>query len=254
VSIFFENEQKSSLLDVVEFVLKFSYLFVSMRTTAKEQVPIKLVAQYLKTHLPRLPKDNNFAKLYNSLIEDHEQIYALRSKVSSRNKKILLLAVPSIEHHILDIQKEAKEQAHFQRTRDFIAILRHEALPVCICPQQSRHVGDILITKQKDCFHTRLDYVNVLIPRPRTVPKARSSSRINLTAEDSGHVENIDGFAKEIGCLETVRRILEDESRSEVTGAAFFAYLEIVKEHLLSSLSLSSKASDIEGLMLEIER
>jgi hypothetical protein len=257
VSMFFENEQKSSLLDVVEFVLKFSYLFDSMRTTAKEQVPIKLVAQYLKTHLPRLPKDfrdNNFAKLYNSLIEDHEQIYALRSKVSSRNKKILLLAVHSIEHHILDIQKEAKEQAHFQRTRDFIEILRHEALPVCICPQQSRHVGDILITKQKDCFHTRLDYVNVLIPRPRTVVKSRSSSRMNLATEDTGHVENIDGFAKEFGSLEAVRRSLDDESRSEVTGAAFFAYLEIVKEHLLSSLSLSSKTADIDGLMLEIER
>lgn len=256
-AVFFENEQKSSLLDVVDFVLKFSYLFDSIRTTAKEQVPIKLVAQYLKTNLPRLPRElreHNYAKLYNCLLEDHEQAYLLRSKVSSRNKKILLLAVNSIEHHIHDIQKEAKEQAHFQRTRDFIEILRNEALPVCICPQHGKEVGDILVTKQKDCFHTRLDYVNVLIPRPKSIAKSKSVSRINMSMEDTGHVENIDGFAKEFGSLEAVRRSLEDENRSEVTGAAFFAYLEIVKDHLLSSSSLINKAADVEGLMVEIER
>mmetsp|Transcript_10623 Transcript_10623/g.20548 ORF Transcript_10623/g.20548 Transcript_10623/m.20548 type:complete len:1002 (+) Transcript_10623:440-3445(+) len=257
VAIFFENEQKSSLLDIVDFVLKFSYLFDSIRTTAKEQVPIKLVAQYLKTHLPRLPKDfreHNYAKLYNCLMEDHEQNYSTRSKVASRNKKILLLAVNSIEHHIIDIQKEAREQFHFQRTRDFIEILRHETLPVCICPQQSKQVGDILVTKQKDCFHTRLDYVNVLIPRPKSIAKSRSASKVNLTIEDTGHVENIDGFAKEFGSLESVRKSLEDENRAEVTGAAFFAYLEIVKEHLMTNSNLVNKTSDIEGLMLEIER
>lgn len=257
VAIFFENEQKSSLLDIVDFVLKFSYLFDSIRTQAKEQVPIQLIAQYLKTNLPRLPlglRENNYAKLYNSLIEDHEETYLLRSKVANRNKKILLLAVNSIEHHILDIQKEAKEQAHFQRTRDFIEILRNENLPVCICPHQARQVGEILVTKQKECFHTRLDYVNVLIPRARSMVKSRSSSMVSLSVEDSGHVKNIDGFAKEFGSLETVRRSLEDASMSEITGAAYFSYLEIVKEHLMSNSSLYNKATDIDGLMVEIER
>jgi len=272
-SMFFDQDNQSSLLDIVEFVLKFSYLFDSKKSSANDRVPINLLAQYLKSNLIRLPQrfqDNNFAQLYKSLIYDYETLFSQKRKLASKNRQKLLVAINSLEKHIYDIKQEEKVQTSLQRTRDFISFISEAVIPVCVCPQTAKQGGEIIITKQRECFHTRLDYVNVLVPvakrRPSTksIPtmkspsmrSVKSSSRLSHQGSvQAGHVNTIDEFSEEFVKLEPVQKCAESDTDTAKVGEAFFDYINILHEEVMNHpLYKGRPEEEIEGIVEEIEK
>jgi hypothetical protein len=265
-SMFFEQENKCTLIDIVEFVLKFSYLFDSKKSSASERVPINLLAQYLKTNLLRLPprlQENNFAPLYLGLISDYETLFSIKRKLASKNRQKLLVAINSLEKHIYDVKQEEKVQTSLQRTRDFISFISEAVIPVCVCPQTARQGGEIIVTKQRECFHTRLDYVNVLVPvskkrnslRSPSMRSTKSSTRLSTGPGQPGHVNTIDEFAEEFVKLEPVQHCAESEKDVARVGEAFFDYISILQEEVASHPLYKGRPEDeIEGIVEEIEK
>lgn len=266
-SMFFDQDNQSSLLDIVEFVLKLSYLFDSKKSSANDRVPINLLAQYLKSNLLRLPvrlQENNFAQLYTSLVYDYETLFSIKRKLASKNRQKLLVAINSLENHIYDIKQEEKVQTSLQRTRDFIGFISDAVIPVCVCPQTAKQGGEIIITKQRECFHTRLDYVNVLVPvskkrsslRSPSMRSVKSSGRLsNPGFVQPGHVNTIDEFSEEFVKLEPVQRCAETESDTARVGEAFFDYINILQEEVSNHpLYKGRPEEEVEGIVEEIEK
>lgn len=267
-SMFFDQDNQCSLLDIVEFVLKFSYLFDSKKSSASDRVPINLLAQYLKTNLIRLPsrlQENNFSHLYSSLMQDYELLFTTKRKTASKNRQKLLIAINSLEKHILDMKQEGKVQASLQRTRDFIGFISNAVIPVCICPQTAKQGGEIIITMQRECFHTRLNYVNLVpVSKPRsslrTTPSTKSfmmpSNRSSYpTSSQPGHVMTIDEFAEEFVKLEPVQHCAETEADVAKVGEAFFDYLNILHTEVTNHPLYKGKPEDeIEGIVEEVEQ
>ena len=92
-AMFFESKDDSSLGQIVDFVLKFSYLFESRKSSIQDKVPLKILAQYLFTHLEQIPEEyrtNNYRKLYIELMSEYELRFEQKHQVASRNKQLLL--------------------------------------------------------------------------------------------------------------------------------------------------------------------
>ena len=69
----FESKEKSALDQIVDFVLKFCYLYESRKAQIQEKIPLRMLAQYLRTHLSQLPEDYkayNYRKLYYELVAE----------------------------------------------------------------------------------------------------------------------------------------------------------------------------------------
>ena len=76
-STLFESKETSSLDQIIDFVLKFSYLFESRKARIHEKMPLRMLAQYLQTHLCQLPEDyraSNYRKLYYELVAEFKPI------------------------------------------------------------------------------------------------------------------------------------------------------------------------------------
>lgn len=96
-AMFFESKDDSSLGQIVDFVLKFSYLFESRKSSIQDKVPLKILAQYLYTHLEQIPEEyrnNNYRKLYIELMSEYELRFEQKHQVASRNKQLLLTCNP----------------------------------------------------------------------------------------------------------------------------------------------------------------
>lgn len=93
-AMFFESEDQSSLMQITEFVIKFSYLFENSRSYRDEKIPLKILAQYLHSHLNQLPddyKEKNFRKLYSEILSECQLREEQKRLVTHKNTELLLI-------------------------------------------------------------------------------------------------------------------------------------------------------------------
>lgn len=93
-AMFFESEDQSSLMQITEFVIKFSYLFENSRSYREEKIPLKILAQYLNSHLNQLPQDykeKNFRKLYSEILSECQIQEEQKRLIAHKNTELLLI-------------------------------------------------------------------------------------------------------------------------------------------------------------------
>lgn len=93
-AMFFANSDQTSLAHIVEFVLKFTYLFERRKSSMQGKVPIKILAQFIATQLPLLPENfraNGYWRLYQAISSEYQTRYQTLTHQSSQNKQILLV-------------------------------------------------------------------------------------------------------------------------------------------------------------------
>jgi hypothetical protein len=272
-AIFFDKSKSCSLAQIVDFVLNFSYLFESK--TKETKYPVRLLAHYLDSHLQELPEDyreNNYSKLYTSIVAEYESEFTAKRKVASVNKQILLLAINSMEKHISDIRQEERVQLSAQHTRDFISFIKSARVPVCLSVV---NLQEVIVCKQKECQHSRIDYMNILVPGvKRTFTKSQPQKGPSRVEPPKYHVELIDEFADEFSNLDLLKGCTKKSIRAHVTchqpidklssksrtdslsvGDAFFTYIQILKAEISQHpLYITKPFEEIEAIVEEIER
>lgn len=256
-AMFFESKEDSSLGQIVDFVLKFSYLFESRKSSIQDKVPLKILAQYLFTHLEQIPEDyraNNYRKLYMDLMSEYELRFNQKHQTASRNKQLLLTSINIMEKHVSDIRQEHKVQQTSQRTRRFLSLIAALEIPVCIHYDQ---IGNLTVVSQRDCPHTKLEYVgNFVMGAKRTsLPSKSSGARKSFKGGTQGHACSIEEFAEEFCKIENVKDCVKVEEDSCGIAAAFFSYLRFVGQVVASShQSTPYREEDMEDTLEDIEQ
>lgn len=252
-AMFFERTKNCSLPEIIDFVLKFSYLFENRK--GQERVPLRLLAQFLDTHLKQLPdtfSDNNFAKLYKAILMDYEKRFALKRRVAGLNKQLLLLAVNMLEQHLVDSRQEAKLQQSNTHLQKFLNLLKKLEVPVCIALHQLKNKTTVVILPQRSCLHVRSH--SALIPKrlKRNFPKS-ASQEVNL-GRTPGHVCTIEEFAEQFSDLDQVARCTKSPDDTELVGKSFRGYLAFVEQEVLkASASSEVEIEDTQAVVEEIE-
>ena len=264
-AMFFESKDDSSLAQIVDFVLKFSYLFETRKSSIQEKIPLKILAQYLNTHLEQVPEDfrvNNFRKLYVELITEYELRYAQKHIISSQNKQLLLTCNPHaainlMEKHISDIKQEQRVQLSSQRGKRFATFLTEIEVAVCI---HNDYEGRLCVASQKDCPHTKLEYVGNFVmgaKRPSLNPTSKSMG-VRMTPRNAGppgHAQSVEQFAEEFCKIETVKDCIKQEEDHSGVGSAFFSYLQLVKQTVTTSkLYINCTPEEIEETLEDVDQ
>jgi hypothetical protein len=253
-AMFFERIKNCSLLEIIDFVLKFSYLFEYRKGT--ERVPVKLLAHYLDTHLKLLPEAysaDNYALLYKTLLEDYEQRFNARTRIASLEKQLLLLAVNMMEKHLVDMRQEAKLQQSYQHLRSFLNLVKKTEVSVCVALQQSKNRVTVVVLRQRECLHVRAHSMTLL---PKYVKRnmSKSVSQLINLGRTQGHVSSIDEFADQFSSLEQVARSTLTSEDSELVVKSYRDYLNIVKEEVLNSQDMAGLGTEnMLGVADEIE-
>jgi hypothetical protein len=253
-AMFFERIKNCSLQEIIDFVLKFSYLFENRKGI--DRVPVKLLAHYLDTHLKLLPEAytaDNYALLYKTLLKDYEQRFNARKRIASHEKQLLLLAVNMMEKHLVDTKQEAKVQQSYQRLRNFLNLVKKTEVSVCIALQQSKHRLHVVVLRQRECLHVR-SHSMTLLPKYVRRNISKSVSQVINLGRTLGHVSSIDEFADQFSSLEQVARSTLTSDDTELVAKSYRDYLNIVKEEVLSSQLISGLGTEnMLGVADEIE-
>jgi hypothetical protein len=252
LAIFFEMSTNCSLTQIVDFVVNFAYLFESKSRGAK--FPVKLLAHFLASHLQKLPEDyreNNYAKLYTSIVADYEAEVSHKRKIVNENKQILLVAINSLEKHITDVMHEKRIQLVAKNTRDFISFIKSASIPVCVSVR-TRHSTDVAVVRLKECKHNTTDFIG---RRTFTGLSTLHQRPFSFEEKPTGHIKLIDEFADVFSNLEPVLRCTERSSDEFNIGLAFSTYIQILKAEVSQHLRYVSKPfEEIEAIVEEIER
>lgn len=260
-AMFFESEDQSSLMQITEFVIKFSYLFENSRSYREEKIPLKILAQYLHSHLNQLPEDykeQNFRKLYSEILSECQVREEQKRLITHKNTELLLIckqyaAIHSMEKHISDIKQEEKIQQSFTRTHKFLKFINEAEVPVCIQVLQGEDGESLYITPQTECSHMKLEYVGVFVMGNRRQQSLKPGKTHKGSV--SGHVANIKEFPGEFCRHDCVRRSIELEDDPNDVSKAFLAYMQIVREALRCHPMYSgAKDEELDQLVEEVEK
>jgi len=227
LSIFFDPSRDWNLVNIVEFVLQFSYLFENKRSS-QNTVPLKLIAQFLHTYLKYIPaeyKAENFRKLYTNLLKESEKKFETRRKIANRNKKLLLLAINFTEKHQKDISQEVSIQESLKRKKFFINFIRRGRIPACLLTIRESNQVRVQVSRIETCPHSKL------APVQDFVLGNRKSMRSSVAFEDS-HVNSIESFYQRFMKLDPVVQSTEEQNDDSKVGEAFITYMELIKEVL----------------------
>jgi hypothetical protein len=254
-AMFFDMSKSCSLTQIVDFVVNFAYLFESKSRGAK--FPVKLLAHFLVSHLQELPEDyreNNYAKLYTSIVADYEAEFSSKRRIANENKQILLVAINTLEKHISDIMQEERIQSVAKNTRDFINFIKSASIPVCVSVLNTRHSTDIAVVRLKECQHNKTDYTHIGRRNFAGISNPHQTA-LSLDEKPTGHIKLIDEFAEVFSSLEPVMRCTEKSSDEFNIGLAFFTYIQILKAEVSQHPLYASKPfEEIEAIVEEIER
>ena len=265
-AMFFANSEQTSLTQIVEFVLKFTYLFERRKSSMQGKVPIKILAQFIGTQLPLLPDDfktNGYFRLYQAISKEYETRYQTLTHQSSQNKQILLVcksqtAINMMEKHIEDLAKEHRSHLSFQRTKRFLDFIRSAKLPVCL-HSGIRDSTKLCMEDQASCPHAHLDAVNSFVMGKKS-PLLINSQTPELRRLSSGsrprhigHATTIEEFSEEFAQTSQAQKSTEQESDDSGVSDCFFGYLEKVREQVESQDPRPSE-EELDATMEEVEK
>ena len=253
-STLFESKESSSLDQIVDFVLKFSYLFESRKAQIHDKMPLRMLAQYLQTHLGQLPEDyraSGYRKLYYELVAE------FKPRPPSHFAQLLLIckqysAINSMEKDIASIKQELKLLQSSQRDKRFLLFVEEAVVQACVFHEDS---GLVLVTAQKLCPHSKFE--STLGSGKRR--QRRSSFLSHLSFRKSlknpahifGHTETIEEFIQEFGALESVQTCLRQDRDPHSVRAAFCVYMELVKESMDDSEIYRGKKPEERAEIME---
>ena len=247
MSIFFDPNKEWSLIDIVEFVIQFSYLFENKKTASQDRVPLKLLAQFLATYLKDIPqeyKTNSYRKLYKGLLKEYEERYEFMRNLATRNKKLLLLGINFMEKHNVDIRQEVKMYETLKQKSFALEFIKRGKVNACILTIKDGLKTSTQVFPQTSCPHSKLASVNEF------VLGSKKNVKTFATIDDT-HVSNIEEFYEKFMKLDQVAQSTEEEDDQFNVSGAFFDYLIIVKEIIRNDLQLED---DIEMAIEEIEK
>mmetsp|Transcript_34456 Transcript_34456/g.60444 ORF Transcript_34456/g.60444 Transcript_34456/m.60444 type:complete len:967 (-) Transcript_34456:1807-4707(-) len=230
----FCNQSKdSSLMDIVTFIINYPYLFETKRDKT-ERIPIQTSADYLKLNLNLLPSyytANNFLKLYQELRD--EQLEAYRSKFAATNlyRQTMLYGLEILSSNFKDCESECRVQEHFEKTKELLDFVKYTTIYVCIFHLKTPRKSRVQVTRQKECLHLRLEYMESLQPNHSLVRSPRSSFRPEVNHK-AGHVSTIEEFIDEFSRLDPVTQCTESLDDPEKISRAFFQYITILREEV----------------------
>ena len=266
-AMFFANSQQTSLLQIVEFVLKFTYLFERRKSSMQGKVPLKILAQFIWTQLLLLPEDfqaNGYLKLYQTISKEYEKRYQTMTHKGSQNKQILLMcnfhaAISMMEKHIEDLNKEHRSHESFQRTKRFLDLIRNAKLPVCLFSQ--RDGCRLSIEDQTVCPHSHLDAVNSFVMGKKsplivgTQSMATDPRRSTGAPRPrySGHATTIEEFSEEFAKTPQAQKSTEQESDDSGVSECFFSYLERIR-HQIDEQNPNASEEEHDATMEEVEK
>ena len=200
MSIFFDPGREWSLYDIVEFVIQFSYLFENKKANMQNNIPMKLLAQFLAAYLKSIPQSyitHNFRKLYTALIKDYEERFEFKRRLANRNKKLLLLAVNFMEKHIGDIKQEIRVFESVKRKEFFLKFIKKGKVPVCLLSIRNGNNLTIQVFPQSTCPHSKLASVNEFVMGSKKTSKGSHGN-------EATHVSNIEEFYQKFMKLDQV--------------------------------------------------
>jgi GTPase-activator protein for Ras-like GTPase/Vacuolar sorting protein 9 (VPS9) domain len=249
MSIFFDPNKEWSLLDIIEFVIQFSYLFENKKTRSQDRVPLKLLAQFLSTYLKEIPqefKSNSYRKLYKVLLKDYEERYEFMRNIATRNKKLLLLGINFMEKHIVDLRQEVKMYETLKQKSYALDFIKKGRVNACLLTVKEGSKPTTQVFSQTVCPHSKLASVNEFVMGSKKTLKSFASI-------DDTHVTTIEEFYEKFMKLPQVIESTQEEDDQYNVGGAFFEYLSIVKE-IIRKESGSGSEDDIEMAIEEIEK
>ena len=159
-----------------------------------------------------------------------------------------------MEKHITDIKTEEKIQQSFTRTHKFLRFINEAEVPVCIQVLQAEDSQmTLMVASQRECPHARLDYVGAFV-----IGNRKHNIRPGRQVKGGlvpGHVSNISEFANEFCKNDYVRKSIEIEEDPYKVGAAFYAYMQLVRDTLHThSLYEGCKDEEIEEVVEDVEK
>ena len=246
MSIFFDPNKEWSLIDIIEFVIQFSYLFENKKTASQDRVPLKLLAQFLDTYIKEIPQEyisNSYRKLYKGLLMEYEERYEFMRNVATRNKKLLLLGINFMEKHNADLRQEVKMFETLKQKSFALSFIKHGKVNACLLTIKEGLKPITQVFSQSACPHTKLASINELIGVKKNV-------RTFATIDDT-HVWTIEEFYEKFMKLPQVAQSTQEEDDQFNVGGAFFDYLLIVKDIIKKDLQ---SEDDIEMAIEEIEK
>lgn len=265
-AMFFANSEQTSLTQIVDFVLKFTYLFERRKSSMQGKVPIKILAQFIGTQLPLLPEDfktNGYFRLYQAISKEYETRYQSLTHQSSQNKQILLVckcqpAINMMEKHIEDLAKEHRSHLSFQRTKRFLDFIRSAKLPVCL-HSGIRDSTRLCLEDQTACPHAHLDAVNSFVMGKKSplminsqMPEVRRLSS-GSRPRHIGHAITIEEFSEEFAQTPQAQKSTEQENDDSGVTECFFGYLEKVRSQV-ESQDLRPSEEELDATMEEVEK
>lgn len=243
MSLFFDPDKNWDFAEILDFVVQFSYLFEGKRESLSS-VPIKLLAQFLATYLPKLPaqyKAQNYRRLYIELMLDTETRFQKVRSDANQNKKVLLLVINFIEKHVKDIEQESKVQESVQRKKQFQEIIRTKEIHACVFNKRESEKHSLLVIPMHECPHARVAFAQDLI----------RGGRPNVQLELKQHVRKIDEFLQVFVSKDEVVQCCDSDQDPHSVGQAFFSYIELIRLELFRS---GYSEDDIEITIEEIEK
>lgn len=247
MSIFFDPNKEWSLLDIIEFVIHFSYLFENKKAGTQDRVPLKLLAQFLATHMQEIPQDyknNSYRKLFKGLLKEYEERYEFMRNLATRNKKLLLLSINFMEKHIIDLRQEVKMYETLKQKSFALDFIKKQKVNACLLTIKDGARPTTQVFPQTACPHSKLASVNEFVLGSKKNLKSFASI-------DDTHVNTIEEFYEKFMKLEQVSQSTEQEEDLFNVGGAFFDYLVIVKDIIKKDLQ---SEEDIEMAVEEIEK
>ena len=247
MSIFFDPNKEWSLIDIIEFVIQFSYLFENKKTASQDRVPLKLLAQFLATYLREIPseyKSNSYRKLYKGLLKEYEERYEFMRNVATRNKKLLLLGINFMEKHNADLRQEVKMYETLKQKSFALEFIKRGKVNACLLTIRDGGKPTTQIFPQFSCPHSKLASVNEF------VLGSKKNVKTFATIDDT-HVTTIEEFYEKFMRLDQVAQSTEEEDDTFNVGGAFFDYLQIVRDIVKKELQ---SEEDIEMCLEEIEK
>lgn len=246
MSIFFDPKKEWSFLDIVEFIIQFSYIFENKKG-GNDSIPLKLLAQFLATYLKLIPQEytvNSYRKLYKALITEYEERYETMRSIVTRNKKLLLLSLNFMEKHIIDLKQEVRVFETLKQKSYALDIIKNKKVPVCLITISDKQKVSIQVFSQSACPHSKLGSINEFVLGGKKNSK-------NFGSSEDSHVSTIEEFYEKFMRLDQIIVSIEDEDDNYNIANSLFDYLGIVKELVKKDLD---NEDQIEMVIEEIEK
>jgi hypothetical protein len=239
----------SSLLDIVQFIIDYPYLF---ELTRDKGIPVQTLAEYLRVNLRLLPpvyQTDSFVRLYSELKEEQMELFRTKTPSAQQEKQRLLYSLEILGIYLKEADAECAVLEHYDRTQELIDFVKTACIPVCVFHNKTK--ARVRVDRQKECEHLRIEYFESLQPNHSMLRSPRTSARPDNKAK-IGHISTIDEFAEEFSHLDPVVQSTEALDDPEKISQAFFKYIAILREEVAKRFPKKSP-EDQDKLAEELE-